>query len=112
MINYRPGDVILVNFVFSEGEGVKKRPALIISSEDYHLGRQELIMAAVTSNLDRRLIGDTTVNEWKKAGLVHPSTVTAVIRTIKQNMITHRLGRLTDSDFELVRKNLKTVIEL
>ncbi|MDI6791263.1 MAG: type II toxin-antitoxin system PemK/MazF family toxin [bacterium] len=55
MINYKRGDVVLAEVVFSEGTGTKKRPALIISSDEYHHGRQEVIIAAVTSNVKRML---------------------------------------------------------
>ncbi len=112
MIDYKPGDIILVNFLFSEGGGVKKRPALVISDEKYQQERQEMVMAAITSNIERRLMGDTIVNEWKKAGLALPSMVTAIIRTIKQAMITRRVGTLTAHDYECVKKSLRNVIDL
>jgi mRNA interferase MazF len=112
MTDYKPGDIILVNFLFSEGGGAKKRPALVISSEQYQQERQEIVMAAITSNVERRLIGDTIVNEWKKAGLALPSMVTGIIRTIKQAMTARRVGTLTAHDYGSVKKSLGNVIDL
>ena len=76
------GDVVLVRFVFSDESGAKLRPALVISSRDYHRARQEVIVAAITSNVARQLFGDHVVLDWQGAGLLLPSTVTGIIRTV------------------------------
>lgn len=110
MTTYKPADVVLVDFTFSESTKYKKRPALIISSDNYHKSRQEVIIAAITSNVTRMLCGDTKVDGWKEAGLIYPSLVTGIIRTIKMKMIIRKLGRLTKEDFEKVQENLKEVI--
>lgn len=110
MINYSQGDILLVDFSFSEGTGSKKRPALIISSDNYHKKRQEVIIMAITSNIDRVLFGDTKINKWKEAGLLFPSVVTAIIRTIKTSMTIRKLGALSKQDFHSVRENLEKAI--
>ena len=107
MINYKHQDIVLVDFGFSEGMGSKRRPALIISSDNYHKNRQEIIMAAITGNIERVFFGDTKIEEWRDAGLLYPSLVTGIIRTIKSNMIIRRLGALSKPDFQKVQKNLK-----
>ena len=109
---YNRGDVVLVNFVFSEETGVKRRPALVVSSEAYHHGRQEAIIAAVTSSVDRLLVGDHLISGWQEAGLFFPSVVTGVIRTIKQSMISRRLGTLPADDLEAVDGALKVSLAL
>lgn len=110
MTDYDRGDVVLVSFLFSEQDGFKKRPALVLSTGDYHRGRRELIMAAITSNVGRILVGDTKLRDWKKAGLLYPSVVTAIIRTIKQEMVESMLGRLTERDFRSVGSSLKQAL--
>lgn len=111
MINYKTWDVVLIDVVFSEGGGLKKRPALIISSENYHRTRQEVIIAAITSNIRRVLIGDTVIDEWKEAGLLYPSRVTGIIQTLKWDMIERKLGTLSKKDIQNVQKNLNKAIE-
>ncbi len=106
MTNYKRGDIVLVDFGFSEGVGAKKRPVLIISSDNYHKSRQEVIVAAITSNIKRALFGDTKIDKWKEARLIYPSLVTGVIRTIKVRVIIHKLGVLSKQDFQKVQKNL------
>ena len=106
MIKYKRGDIVLVDFGFSEGTGSKKRPTLIISSDDYHKGRQEVIVVAITGNIKRALFGDTKIDKWKEVGLIYPSLVTGIIRTIKDSMIIHKLGTLLQQDLQKVQKNL------
>lgn len=97
----------MVDFGFTEGAGSKKRPALIISSDGYHKSRQEVIIAAITSNTERVLFGDTKISEWQNAGLLYPSLVTAIIRTIKNSLILRKLGILSKSDFQKVGASIR-----
>ena len=106
------GDIVLVSFVFADEKGVKKRPALVLSSEPYQSGRQEMIIAAITSNVDRMLTGDYRIKDWETAGLPLPSVITGIIRTIKQNMVVRRLGVLPSPERKAFDKNLKAVLSL
>lgn len=110
MISYNQHDVILVDFGFSDGRGSKKRPALIISSDRYQKDRQEIVIAAITSNVGRILFGDTRLNGWKEASLLCPSLVTAIIRTIKTTLVIKKLGVLPKEDFQSVKKNIAGVM--
>ncbi|MCD6219822.1 type II toxin-antitoxin system PemK/MazF family toxin [Candidatus Calescamantes bacterium] len=107
MTNYKSGDVVLVEVVFSEGIGSKKRPALVISSNHYNRSRNEVVIAAITSNIKRELFGDTKIENWREAGLIYPSLVTAIVQTIKANMIVKKLGYLSQEDFNKVKNNLR-----
>lgn len=112
MTDYSRGDVVLVSFVFADGTGVKRRPAVILSSDAYHRGRQEAIIAAVSSRTDRMLVGDHLITRWQEAGLLFPSVATGVVRTVKQAMIARRLGSLAGQDLEAVGRNLKLALGL
>lgn len=112
MTDYEAGDIVLVDFGFSEGTGSKKRPALVISTGGYHKSRAEAIVAAITSNTKRVLAGDTRIQKWEKAGLIHPSLVTGIIRTTKRSVIVRKLGVLSEQDFTNVRKSFGRVLAL
>ena len=94
MTAYERGDVVLVSFVFSDESGKKLRPAAVISSAAYNRSRQEIVVAAITSNVRRRLFGDHPLTDWKAAGLLFPSVVTGIVRTIKQTMIDRKVGNM------------------
>ena len=89
---------------------LKKRPALIISSDKYHGKRQEIIIAAVTSNVKRILFGDTIINQWEEAGLLYPSVVTGILQTVKHSMIIQKLGNLSNQDFQKVQENIRKAL--
>ena len=99
-----------MEFGVSEGHGSKKRPALIVSSPSYHAGREEVIVAAITSNVRRLLFGDTKLGQWKAAGLLFPSVVTGIIRTIRAGLITRKLGVLAKPDLQKVHQHLRTAL--
>lgn len=100
------GDVVLVRFVFADETGTKLRPAVVISSAAYHRARQEAIVAAITSNVERRLFGDHVVEDWAQAGLLRPSLATAIFRTIKRAMIERTLGSLSRRDLAATEQQL------
>ena len=110
MIKCKYGDIVLINFGFSEGIGFKKRPALAISSEAYNSQRQEVIILAITSNVDRVLLGDTKISEWKEAGLLYPSLVTGIVRTVKSDVIFRKIGEILQADSNKVYENIRKII--
>ncbi|OHB75739.1 MAG: hypothetical protein A2Z34_06125 [Planctomycetes bacterium RBG_16_59_8] len=112
MTSYSRGDVILVEFAFSEETGSKKRPALIVSAENYHRQRREVIIAAITSNIRRVLFGDTMIVQWKESGLLFPSVVTGIVRTVKNDMIIRKLGTLPHQDFVGVQRRMRKSLGL
>ena len=112
MTTYKRGDIVLVKFVFADEKGIKQRPALLVSSARYHRSRREAILAAITSNVDRQLTGDHQLKQWKAAGLPLPSTVTGIIRTIKQEMIVKKLGELPQADMGAVEDQLRLGLAL
>jgi mRNA-degrading endonuclease toxin of MazEF toxin-antitoxin module len=101
-----------VPFVFSEETGRKIRPVLVISSARYNRSRQDLVVAAITSNVRRRLFGDYVVAEWASAGLLLPSVVTGILRTIKQTMVERRLGRMADMEMQPFGRLLRRALAL
>jgi mRNA interferase MazF len=112
MTEYSRGDVILVGFIFADETGVKRRPALIISSDSYHTGRGEAIIAAITSRTDRVSVGDHPISDWRSAGLLLPSVSTGIIRTIKTNLVDRKLGFMSRPDMEAIDSKLRLVLDL
>ena len=112
MTAYSRGDVVLVGFVFADESGRKLRPAVVISSAAYQRARQEVVVAAITSNVRRRLFGDHLIGDWQGAGLLFPSVVAGIIRTIKRTMIARKLGSLAKPDLEAVQRELRRCLGL
>lgn len=101
------GDIVLVGFIFSDESARKLRPAMVLSSPGYTRARREVMVAAISSNVRRRLFGDHVIEDWKSAGLLFPSLVTGILRTITQGMIERRLGVMSAPDMAAVDRELR-----
>ena len=98
-IGCRFGDVVLVPFPFTDQSSAKRRPAVVISSDAYHLERRDVILTAVTSRArETSRLGDWVVLGWKSAGLLKPSIVKPVLSTVDRELVLRRLGTLREED--------------
>jgi mRNA interferase MazF len=107
----RFGDVIVVPFPFTDQTTIKRRPAVVISSERYNLGRPDLILMAITSQLrPTPTVGEVAVVQWQVAGLLKPSVIKPLITTIEATLVIRQLGTLVADDQESLRQALAAVI--
>ncbi|MBM4244303.1 MAG: type II toxin-antitoxin system PemK/MazF family toxin [Deltaproteobacteria bacterium] len=106
----RRGEIVLVRFVFADEGGAKRRPALVLSTDEYNSGRADVIVAALTSNVSRLLPGDYLIVRWQDAGLPKPSVATAIVRTIKASMVERPLGKLDRRDMARFSDGLKPLL--
>ena len=102
----------MVNFIFSDESGVKKRPGLVISSNQFNNKRDELIIVAITGQIEKLRFGDYLVNDYKEAGLLRPSAVTGVIRTIKSSMVDRLLGKCSSLDMKAFYRNISNNLNI
>ena len=71
---FSPGDVILLSYPFGEGAGVRKRPALVISSNAFNQETGELVVAQITSRVSAPArAGDYAIAEWRGGELPPPA---------------------------------------
>ena len=49
---------------------------------------------------------------WKDSGLIFPSVVTGILRTIKQSMIERKMGEISPCDLAEIESNLTQILEL
>ncbi len=104
---YAQGDVLLALLVFSGGQGVKRRPVLVV--QDF--GDADLLVVPVTSHY-ARVDTDLTLSDWKGAGLKLPSTArTEKLGTIEKSCVARKLGALLPADRARVRETLANVFQ-
>ncbi len=48
---YRQGDILLIPIPFSDLTSHKKRPVLVLSNDDYNSRTEDIVVAAITSNI-------------------------------------------------------------
>jgi mRNA interferase MazF len=96
------GDVVLVRFPFSEGTGVKVRPALVVQSDRNNQRLANTIVAMITRTTQRatseptQLLLDLTTPAGQQSGLLHDSAVKCEnLFTVHQSVILQTIGRLS-----------------
>ena len=99
-------DIVLVSFPFTDLRGVKKRPALIVSPNQYN-SHFDVVIAFITSKLDSEYRpGDYRIQEWKKAHLPKPSQIRMKFATIDKAIIVKKIGTLSRKDRQEFQKLL------
>ena len=108
---YGFGDIVLVPFPFTDQSGVKKRPAVIVSSTVYNQARRDVVIMAITSQLKPSgAFGEVIVQDWQAASLLKPSAIKPVFATIEQTLILKRLGQLSNRDQPALRDAIAGII--
>lgn len=58
-----PGDVVTVDF--PSVTGVKRRPAVVVSSATYHLNRPDIIVGLITTQTTALGVTDYVLQDWQ-----------------------------------------------
>lgn len=105
------GDVVVVAFPFTDQSAVKKRPAVVVSNRTYNRSRPDVILAAITSRLDRPTeVGDIELGDWQEAGLRKPSAIKLVIGTFSKSSLLAKLGSFSPRDKESLRAAIEAMV--
>jgi mRNA interferase MazF len=101
------GEVLLAWLVFSDGQGSKRRPVLVVRD----FGDDDLLVAPITSQ-PTRASADVMLADWKSAGLKLPSVVRAEkLATIAKSCVAKKLGALPAGELVKVRETLAAVFK-
>ncbi len=96
MTKYNTGDIVSVEFPFSDLQNRKRRPGLVLFGDD------DLVLARVTTHPARNP-SDVTLARWAQTGLPRASTVRlAKLATVDRRLVHHKIGRLHPEDARLV----------
>lgn len=114
----RRGDVVIVDFPFSDGAQAKLRPAIVVQNDRDNQRLRKTIVAMVTGNLRRtgdpsHLLVDPGTPDGASSGLHAPSLVSCNnLFTIEQGSILRTIGRLSDILKGRLDDCLKAAMEL
>ena len=108
MTTFRRGAVCYVRFLFTNKVAAKHRPCVVVSSDDFHASRDDVIIAGVTSNLEQtHFVGHVELADWEQEGLRLPSAVSGILMTVRSSVLGDRVGSLSSSDLQLLDQALK-----
>jgi mRNA interferase MazF len=112
------GDVVIVDFPFTDQPKRKRRPAVVVQADVYNQLIAKTVVGMVTGNLQRKndpahLFVDPTTPEGASSGLRAPSLVSCNnLLTIDQEDILKTLGRLSDVLKQELNDCLKAALDL
>jgi mRNA interferase MazF len=112
-VTYKPFDVVVVPFPFTDVKADKRRPALILSSDakfNKRSGHSVLAMITSQNNPDWPL--DTKLTGNHQTGLKTPSKVRMKLFTLDNRLIVRKIGKLTIEDKKAVSNSLRSLLPI
>ena len=105
------GDVVVVDF--PGVTGVKRRPAVVLSSSTYHASRPDIVVGLITSQTAAAIDAtDCALQDWSAAGLKLPSAFRSFFVTLPPSSGPKLIGRLSDRDWDEVRRRVKLALDV
>ena len=104
----KPGDVVTVDF--PGALGVKRRPAVVVSTQTYHATRPDVVLGLLTSQMAGTTgPTDHILQDWSIAGLHSPSAFRAFLATLPATSVVV-IGHLSDRDWQEIRARLRVAL--
>jgi mRNA interferase MazF len=98
MTTYQFGDVVLVDFPFSDRNAEKRRPGFVLAQDPHG----DLLVARISSK-SAEFSTDVSLIDWKTAGLNIPSTARLLkLATTHQSNVLRVLGTTSVADRQIV----------
>jgi mRNA interferase MazF len=115
MILFKPGDVVLIPFPFTDFSTFKQRPALVISSPNFNRTHSDIMISAITSNISlRRTKKDEYVLSKSDQAAACLPKISAVkygkIITIDQRLVRKTIGHLPIKTTRIILDNIRNII--
>ena len=111
------GDVVLVDYPFSDGTGSKVRPALVVQANSLNRRIDDTILASISRSTHRasatQLFIDISTIDGAQSGLRQNSMVQCEnLLTYDQGLLIAKIGDLTPFLMQQVNDCLKTSLDL
>ena len=118
-MNYRRGDVVMVDHPFSDARGSKVRPMLIVQSDVRNQLLNHTVVAMLTTNLSfigadpTQVLVDVTTPDGAGSGLSATSAVRCGnLFTLHEKFILRKIGALSPVLMQQIDAGLRTALEL
>lgn len=110
---HKQGDIVLIPIPFTDLTSTKKRPVLVLSKSDYNKRADDVVVAAITSNLEEREYTIlVTKNDLSEGELKVDSQIrTDKIYTLSQDIIVKRFGHVKGHIIESVKREINRLLD-
>jgi len=104
LVTFSTGDVVTVDF--PGVTGIKRRPAVVLSSETYHSLRPDVIVGLITTQSKVLGITDYAL-DWISAGLRVASIFRCFIVTLPPSANLAVIGHLSERDWQGIKARVR-----
>ena len=111
-MNYRRGMVLLVPIIFTDGEGEKVRPCVVVSSDIYNRAGGDLIVLTISSVECESEFGCVPIVYWNRCGLNCESYVHGTLVSIDKALVKKLIGIFQPADMESTDRMLTEILSL
>ena len=117
MMSVSRGDIVLVDYPFSDRTGSKVRPALVVQADTLNRRITDTILAAVSRSTHRasptQLLIDISTPEGSGTGLRQDSMIQCEnLLTYDQRLVIAKIGQLAPSLLPRIQACLKAALDL
>lgn len=112
--SFEQGEIVVAQILYSEQIGIKTRPALVISNNDFNKKSEDLILLKITSKSKKTKYDVGLANKDLERGeLKRESQIMAdnPVTTYKE-MIQNNIGKINKQKLNEVKQKLKELYEL
>lgn len=111
------GDVVLVDFPYSDGTGSKVRPALVVQADSLNQRRADTILVSISKSqrhaLPTQLFIGVSTPEGIASGVRCDSSIQCEnLLTLEQEQIVAKIGRLPDPQMDCIDACLEAALGL
>ena len=100
----KPGDVVTIDFPGITG--VKRRPAVVVSTIEYHTHRPDIIVGILTTQItSARTPLDYLLQDWTAAGLHRASAFRVFLATLPSTAAKF-IGQCSERDWQAIQAQL------
>ena len=109
-MTYKKFDVVVIPFPFSDRLEQKRRPALVVSSDEFNEQSRHVVAVMITSAKRSEWPGDVVIKDLGPAGLPSDCRVRMKFFTADQALVDKKIGRISPRDQKAVQASLRDVV--
>lgn len=109
---YKQGDILLIPIPFSDLTSSKKRPVLVLSNNYYNTKTEDIIVAAITSNIASKGYSIVISNKNLQEGILHVTSCVRVDKTytLSQSIVIKKFGTVKPEIVNTIKEMLNQLI--
>lgn len=106
-------DIVLIPIPFTDLTSQKKRPAVVISSDNYNNTHEDIVVVALTSNVKPRDFTVTVTSDNLEEGILMARSMIRVdkIYTLNKSIVIRTFGRVNSGILSKIKDFLLQIIE-